>query len=437
MVETMEFSGGGQVQTVKLPFISQFDMNPCVTDYESNQFNGVYYIYLSQPLVTNGSVPTKIYFNVYMSAGEDFQYYGYATNPLYQIAPSVEREEFEAEAASMQPVSDQSAITNPGFVGQDPQDEYMRPICNIRDYMRRMYRTFRKKVSNEDLVNNRGVFTVDVNSLITNPIDIPSPGNLAAGVVNPIGLIRSLFYGYQGGIKFKVVVTGTTNAQVWYVPPGYTTGGLIRTPGDGVQQMNRSHPTVIGPQNSQLATIGINTMYDIEYDKEIGSSRWSTPTVVVERPNYIVPCTNATTHGSTSEKSVLMGVSILEGHIPNLSPYRFVGSGLDMNGIARDRDYYLPTTNLGYLVISMGEPALLAPGTANDPTQIELAIFVAADDEARVGFQVNAPSVAMPTALGKDGELVFMNSNNYFSDSTSILPVNANILPSTVYYTKD
>ena len=69
MMETLEFSAGGQVQEIKLPFCSTLNQLPCSTDFLQNAMqHGEYYIYLHQPLVTNGSVSTSIEFNVYIAA---------------------------------------------------------------------------------------------------------------------------------------------------------------------------------------------------------------------------------------------------------------------------------------------------------------------------------------------------------------------------------
>lgn len=83
---TLEFSGGGQVQTVDLQYCSFLDEMPLMNVAQANALShGMYYIYLVQPLVANGSVATTVNFNVYISAGEDFNFYGYAVERLIPI----------------------------------------------------------------------------------------------------------------------------------------------------------------------------------------------------------------------------------------------------------------------------------------------------------------------------------------------------------------
>lgn len=83
---TLEFSAGGQIQTIDLPFVSNFRQLECTKDYLLNALqHGVVYGYLVQPLTSNGSVPKDILFNVYMSGGDDLQFSGYATDSYSMI----------------------------------------------------------------------------------------------------------------------------------------------------------------------------------------------------------------------------------------------------------------------------------------------------------------------------------------------------------------
>lgn len=79
--DTLEFSAGGQIQTIDLPFCSQFRQLECTKDFVANMIShGVVYGYLVQPLVYNNSVPTSVTFNVYISGAEDLEFSGYATD---------------------------------------------------------------------------------------------------------------------------------------------------------------------------------------------------------------------------------------------------------------------------------------------------------------------------------------------------------------------
>lgn len=82
ITDTLEFSSGGQVQTVDIDYMATTRVLPLSFDLVTNGLqNGLYYIYLAQPLVFNGSVPLSVSFNVFVSAGDDFEYYGYCPQP--------------------------------------------------------------------------------------------------------------------------------------------------------------------------------------------------------------------------------------------------------------------------------------------------------------------------------------------------------------------
>lgn len=79
--DTLEFSAGGQIQTIDLPFCSNFRQLECTKDFVANAVShGVVYGYLVQPLVYNASVPTSVTFNVYISGADDLEFSGYATD---------------------------------------------------------------------------------------------------------------------------------------------------------------------------------------------------------------------------------------------------------------------------------------------------------------------------------------------------------------------
>jgi len=81
--DTLEFSAGGQIQTIDLKFNSNLRQVECTKDYALNAIShGIAYGYLVQPLTYNSNVPTTITFNVYISGGEDLQFSGYALDPV-------------------------------------------------------------------------------------------------------------------------------------------------------------------------------------------------------------------------------------------------------------------------------------------------------------------------------------------------------------------
>jgi hypothetical protein len=84
--DTLEFSAGGQIQTIDLKYNSNLRQIECTKDYVLNAIShGIAYGYLVQPLTYNSNVPTTITFNVYISGGDDLQFSGYALDPINVI----------------------------------------------------------------------------------------------------------------------------------------------------------------------------------------------------------------------------------------------------------------------------------------------------------------------------------------------------------------
>lgn len=96
--DTLEFSAGGQIQTIDLPYNSNLRQLECTKDYVLNIINhGMVYGYLVQPLTYNSNVPLSITFNVYISGGPDLEFSGYGIDnvsvlpgdpPVYPGVPS-------------------------------------------------------------------------------------------------------------------------------------------------------------------------------------------------------------------------------------------------------------------------------------------------------------------------------------------------------------
>lgn len=391
MVETLEFSGGGQVQTVDMPYISSLDFLPTTTSMDFNAFiHGMYYIYLAQPLVSNGSVPVDIQFNVYISMNKDFQYYGYSNNLLqvFGFGDETPVREFEAEASIMQPIEDQSSLNNPGGVDHDKyKDEFLRPIVSVRDYSRRMYRAFRARVRYDDAVARNGVFAISVSSLLKPPLTQGSPGNYQRAYCHPLAVLRRTFLGYNGGLKVKAVLSGTSVGMLWYSPPSYVRSS------DGLAT------TWLGAEPLAYAGGAALTAGEKLYGLDNGeplASNYSGVLPTVERPNYAVSASGASSHRG-DEENVLMGGCILEGHVPNLSPYRFLGDGATMD-ISTINSLDSPFEQMGHLIITVPkDPSLLGPGAGNSKCSLEIAIWIGADDEGRFGFQSILPFFGLTT----------------------------------------
>lgn len=98
-IDTLEFSAGGQIQTIDLKYASFLKQIECTKDLIANSsLHGMVYAYLMQPLTYNSNVPLSVTFNVYMSGGDNLEFSGYSTDnfivnsgadPVYPAIPNL------------------------------------------------------------------------------------------------------------------------------------------------------------------------------------------------------------------------------------------------------------------------------------------------------------------------------------------------------------
>jgi hypothetical protein len=400
--ETLEFSAGGQVQTIELPFVSLLEQLPVTTDFEMNAWeHGMYYMYLYQPLVTNGTVPTKISFNVYISGGDDFELMGYSTLPLLSYSSfftnpakeAIKSGVFQAEATSAVPVNTQmDVVLQPHEHDTMPNGDFT-PIVNVRDYIRRFNKVYATRLLNSELTEKEGLIVLPLSDFCKTRLRFgPTGGGATYGEYsNPLEIVSSLFLGQVGGLKFKILFNGTSVAEAWYIPPGCS----VRN-----RKWVGTIPAI--PTNSALSDI-IREQYkfpDVIIDPNIVTApKYTNPTVSLERPTYIASQPNyvMSTGGlDSATETTAMSSTILEFEVPYMSPLRFVGNGLKnvRTDIANNPALYDYTGELGHLVIKVATPyATNYTITAQHGATLE--VFVAASDEFRFGYQVYAPPVGV------------------------------------------
>jgi hypothetical protein len=426
MTEFMEFSAGGQIQTVTMPYVSPLTQQPVATQYALNASeHGMYYVYLNQPLISNGTVPLSIAFNVYISLGDDFEFFGYSTNPMRIFYPNplsvipanrglnpidaekpIEKEEkplieFSAQASAAVPVSDQGDLTGSPFSSADYPAVDFRPLTNMRDHMRRFYKVFRKGFTPDDLAGTGGLVVLNVATLLGQS----SPPNVQNSVASTLEVISNMYLGASGGGKFKVVVTGNSVSSAWYVPPTFVQGEA-----SGDAYMLSCIPVT---RETEASTVKISrTMYQnlTTFDSAIDSA-FSIQCPTVERPNYAVSGTQAAFAFSSGANVnyVPESTSIIEFEIPNMSPFKFYG---DISKVSQPANVVLdisPTTNLGHIVLFI--PPMAQIGAT--PVGANIAVYAAYDDVARMGYQVFVPNVVIPASATVAGPPVFMGTTNY------------------------
>lgn len=456
MMETLEFTGH-QVHTVELPFVSPLEQLPCSTDFEFNALqHGMYYIYVHQPLVVNGAVSTSVQFNVYLSAGDDFQLFGYNTRnfdlgvystnspisrgmivnddgEIKSIVDHIEDKGVDEEITSIKMdgifVAEAAVETQSDLLLTENEQDIvkptdLRPIVSVRDHLRRWTRRFYKRYTPEDLESFRGAFQLDVASLlgVRHSASSPSgsPGLTRILPANTTAVINNMFLGYSGGARFKISVVGSTLGEIYYIPPGFHSYNLDIATGRNWRS------TAPFPE---LATSGISSAYRGTADALYQYAEFSpnphafsgqlAQSTCQDKPNYVVSSTSTDVSLSTGANvdRMLMGVQTYEIEIPHMSPFRFVGTA-SKGYIPSTGNYSLNTAdnNMGYLVLKIAEPIKYYPSVATITSSIAIEVFVSADDVGRAGYQVFAPTILMP-AVREQGTITDFNCYQTGPDS--------------------
>nr|UNY42164.1 MAG: polyprotein [Picornavirales sp.] len=435
LTETLEFSAGGQVQTIELPYCSLLNQLPCSSDFVFNALqHGVYYVYLYQPLVSNGSVAEDINFNVYLSCGDDFDYFGYAVQPLMTYnsfsggAPPFGR--FEAQASVTVDVSNQAAITNTGDT-QDIDTLYdLRPVKSIRDYTRRMIKQYSNAISKEDFVKTNGTFTIPVSRLLGMEPYISGPTETQS-VEPSLTILSRMFMGYSGGVKVKLVVNGSPISEVWYVPPSYSL-----SVGKNYWMGNKPQPNP-----GDIIFEDINEMYmfpDANGPVKKYSNWYNIQTVAVERPNYIN--SDMGTYKMKIEeatgKRVPMSSTVTEFVIPYMSPYRFLGDYTKMGTVTNTSLQSLATHDMGHIVFKIAAPLYeIGSGGAYAEENVCIEYYAGIADEGRFGYQISAPPVLIPSvAIGNGSTEAYYQLTPSWNSAIQAPPFSTVVSPSAGLY---
>lgn len=468
MMETLEFTGH-QVHTIDLPFISPMEQLPCTTDMLYNALqHAMYYIYVHQPLVVNGSVPTSVSFNVYISGAPDLQFFGYASRPLYvstniantpifsmkyynsageliepdETIPEVEVEtQFEADTPVLASYGVEPVVFKAESHVEDQQNVLLheneqtpvkpsdlRPIVSVRDYGRRWTRAFYKRYTPTELTNFDGGIQLDVASLIgvrgeTEPSGSP-PGIVLRGM-NSAKLINSMFLGYSGGARFKVSVLGSTISECYYVPPGFHNYNLDVT-GNREWRSTAPFPNLnTAPYNTAYYSANnAQYLYAEKTDNPFARTDLLSMCPMQDKPNYVVSSDNLDVGIAGAEFQRLpMLVSTHEVEVPHMSPFRFVGnSSKGYHPSLGNYAYHNANNNMGYLVIKLAQPVLYYPSVTPISPSIALEVFSSFDDVGRAGYQVFAPTTIIPAVLQSAGG----NFNYYQIGTDSILSTKPN-----------
>jgi len=361
--EIIELAGGGEIHTVQLPFVSPLKHLECTKALNTQQIlPGMMYVYLLAPLAVADTAPISAAVNVYMSAGDNFSFYGYSgdncilTNDIeFPVPPPSSEESFEAQSA-MVDVASQNALLQHEAPQAEKVDDFV-PIVSVRDYLRRVVPV--------DLEYWGSTGNVFINA-------IPIQQLLGyIGMVVPYSVaIGKLFTARRGGFKFKIVSHGFVPFKVRYVPPGMWATNY------GVANGTIPFREPVNDGNSSNAYLlsfnGKSSLPGIEYV--------------------------STTTNLGSPYGIL---STCEFSIPNMSPF---DSNFTPNTLLGTT---LAVGDFGYLVITQD---------TNVVSTVATQFYFGVTDETRLGHQVAQPGTSPEQ---------FINLRNFYRRSNFNSPPNA------------
>lgn len=449
MMETLEFTGH-QVHTIKLPYASSLEQLPCSTDPLFNALqHGMYYIYVHQPLVVNGSIPTSVAFNIYVGADDDFQFFGYATRPnmiSYNVAalptlrsgvaPTVNDELVKEEEERRKEDSNQeffykiealryyqvesSVETQEDLVLQNHEQDPitptdLRPIVSVRDFTRRFVRAFYKRYTSQFLDAHRGTVQIDVAEMLGFRGQHYTATPLGSSVFVPSNahqIINAMFLGYSGGARFKVSVIGTTAAEVYYIPPGFHSYDVDPTGGHQWRGTVPLPSTNLAANGSAYSESNLGQYFFAERTPNpYHRDSLVNPSPMQDRPNYVTTSANVDIGvAAPGFDRIPMSNTLHEIEVPHMSPYRFVGDTtkgvLPLTGTT---PFDLGANNMGFIVVKFAQPVIYYPGVAAVSGGAAIEVFVSTDDVGRAGYQVFAPTTVLPAVRVTNGA----NTNYY------------------------
>lgn len=419
LTDTLEFSQGNQTLSVDLPYLSRNQMLYNTKDMKCNALqHGMSYIYLLQPLVLTDNVSTSVEFNVYMRCKPNFSFYGYSTDPVtlssgfssslvssdqsnltdfekikvyteLDIPKPPTKPEVNPPNTQTKPPTETSStnLVTPVFPKKKKKNsnlvEYVSESAEVMNTPSSQTDILEPiKTTQTNLINERMIPLVDVRPLLrrfqwaqtkTYTATVAGSGTVEIPLQEIIGTITStlargsnavipqMFYGFNGGLKLKIKVKGSSSSSVRFIPPNMCCSS------SGIEYKRTQ------PDTSQFG-------YWLEED------------VAGTNPSVMSEMASASAISLDSTGSSAFSVTLHEVVIPNTSIYNFIGSTEFFRGVSAVGGAANSSGDLGFLYLDMNVPQ---GGTAT------ITVFSAYTDETRFGFQVYAPVLNLPnTTVG-------------------------------------
>lgn len=443
ITHTLEFSGGGTIKCIKLPFMSPFRQLPVTTDWRTNSLqHGVVRVYLLQPIVNGTAVATNADFLFYVRGTPTLTLHGFATRRFNTTSAATTAVMFkvgdEEEEETPDQLRPQSEISTVAVQADqqciDVQDEMsfdsdvkagvLRPLKSVRDIARRMYPVFAGSVSQATLqANSSASYSLNISlHLLWRSYFSAS----AANAFSPLDVVSDLFWGFRGGLKAKIVTYGTNSVNARYLPPsianfsstGTAIPSLVPT---GPSTTNAAFLTEFAAATNQFAQ---------------GKPQLQLP--VQEAPNYARRAENrfSTTPGTSYNAD---SINITDVEIPYMSAYDFTTNSSIYN--TANANFFSPEENLGSIILNF-VPTNVGPSPATSAiySPINYVIYLGIADDARFGFLVGGDAYN-PAYVSDSGTLIQIDPYLPNGEGTGATNVTVPLLITTAgadknYYTK-
>ena len=230
-------------------------------------------------------------------------------------------EELEGQASAPIPESTQDELTASPLSNSNIMSPDFRPVTNMRDHIRRFYKVYHKGITAESLGLANGLATYDIADLVGQRAQlVASP--VSDAFATTLDLTSKMFLGCSGGTRFKVVVSGTSSASAWYVPPGFLAAQT--TNGDAIYLSSIPSSRSITPNAVVLNSLMYQNLVD---SATFVDNSFSAQCPTLERANYSVAAGIFSAYNSSGGdvNYVPDATSIIEFEVPNMSPYKFYG----------------------------------------------------------------------------------------------------------------
>lgn len=353
----IEFTAGGQEQVLTLPYLSRNRLTPCSRDNSTESLmHGEYYIFIAQPLANSTNSPKDIFFNIYMTLNEDFNFYGYSTEsllsgpPLFQITTNSldEGDDKVVFEPQMLKVMNEPQTQKQENNSISPANDYrLQPIIDIRPLIRRLYPSVYTTIS---LPANTPI------QVVINLRQIIGEGNYSlTNYQNPCTALARMYYGKHAGFKLRSSfdldgdLIQDLSIKAYYVPQQITATHISPT----VTILNGSSPNAL---SSQFTNVNGNQF----------------------------PLNNTFIPIEVQDKSVF------EFTVPNTTLFKFIGGTSKM--IRGNHAHLLDAAaDAGSVVFSIIYPRDI---------KCKLLLETACTDESRFGFHTMCPIIDRFTAPG-------------------------------------